>query len=149
MVQSKRGVLKGLHKVPGGQFNYDSLFERDYALYLEAESGVKAWYKDHGIKIPYRLFGLRKSYWPDFLVEYQDGTKELHETKGAGFLSWLTVHLKRRAADEWCRQRGMKYRFIENSHGALFTANNSMDNLETNARGKVYESKDDLIQSNK
>ena len=56
MIKSKRGNLSGLSKCPGGSFAYDSNLERDYALELENDPGVKAWTKEHGIKIPYRIF---------------------------------------------------------------------------------------------
>lgn len=69
-----------------------------------------------------------------------------HPDEGAGFLSWVSTHAKRRAADAWCRQRGMVYRFIENSRGALFVQNNSLANLEQNTlrQKKVVRSINDL-----
>lgn len=99
-------------------------------LELESMSGIKEWTKDHGIKIPYKIFGLLShKYLPDFLVTFIDGSKELHETKGAGFLTWVSTHAKREAGDKWCKEREMVYRFIENSRGALFAENQSMERL--------------------
>jgi hypothetical protein len=129
MIQSKRGTLTGLKRNPAQQSKYDSLLERDYMRELEHEGGVVKWTKDHGIKIPYRIFGIiPRNYLPDFLVTYADGSQELHETKGAGFLFWLETHAKRAAADAWCKLRGMKYKFIENSRGAMFANNNALHN---------------------
>ena len=131
MIQSKRGILKGLKRTPKGEAAYDSFLERDYMLELENIGGVIAWTKDHGIRIHYNIFGIiSRHYLPDFLVTYADGSKEIHETKGAGFLAWVSTHAKRHAGDAWCRQRGMVYRFIENSKGALFAKNNSLSQLE-------------------
>lgn len=131
MIQSKRGILKGLKRTPIGEAAYDSLLERDYMLELENMGGVISWTKDHGIRIPYKVFGIiSRHYLPDFLVTYADGSKEIHETKGAGFLSWVSTHAKRRAGDAWCRQHEMVYRFIENSKGALFVKNNGLSQLE-------------------
>lgn len=147
MIQSKRGVLKGLRRNPDGECAYDSLLERDYMLELENLAGVVSWTKVHKIRIPYRMLGLiPRHYLPDFLVTYEDGTKELHETKGAGFLAWASTHAKRRAADDWCRERSMIYRFIENSRGALFVRNNSLCEVEDRAfkRKKTGGSLDDL-----
>ncbi len=49
---------------------------------LENMGGILSWTKDHGIEIPYRIFGiLPRRYLPDFLVTYADGSKEIHETK--------------------------------------------------------------------
>lgn len=146
---SKRGRLTGLKRNPRSESNYDSLLERDYMLELEHTGGIVTWTKDHGIRIPYRVMGLiPRTYLPDFLVTFADGSKELHETKGTGFLAWIETHNKRRAADAWCRQRGMIYRFIENSRGALFAENQGLDRVEGLAAGKpkVVKSLDELLK---
>lgn len=146
---SRRGILKGLCKNPRGESRYDSLLERDYMRELEQTGGVVAWTKDHGIRIPYRMMGfIPRTYLPDFLVTFADGSKELHETKGAGFLAWIETHDKRRAGDAWCRQHGMIYRFIENSRGALFAENQGLARLEGKAarRPRVVKSLDDLLK---
>ena len=149
MLVSKRGVLKGLRRNSRGKSNYDSLLERDYMRELEQAGGVVSWTKDHGIRIPYRVFGvIPRTYLPDFLVTFADGSKELHETKGAGFLAWLETHAKRRAADAWCKQRGMIYRLIENSNVALFAENQGLDRLESGAAPKLrtVKSLDELLK---
>lgn len=145
MIQSKRGMLKGLKRNPRGESEYDSLLERDYMLEIDSMSGVSEWTKDHGIKIPYKIFGLLPhSYHPDFLITFLDGSRELHETKGGGFLAWASTHAKRRAGDEWCKSRGMKYKFIENSRGVLFGQNNTLTILENHA--KEYTSVSDMLK---
>lgn len=149
MVLSKRGVLKGLRKDPRGESSYDSLLERNYMLEIEETGGVASWTKDHGIRIRYRILRLiPRTYLSDFLVTYADGSKELHETKGAEFLAWLETHAKRRAADEWCKQRGIIYRFIENSRGALFAENRGLDRLEGRSarQPRTVKSPDDLLK---
>ncbi|WHZ18018.1 MAG: hypothetical protein OJF55_000167 [Rhodanobacteraceae bacterium] len=149
MIRSKRGVLTGLRKNPHGQSRYDSLLERDYMLELEQTGGVMSWTKEHGIRIPYRVMRvIPRMYLPDFLVTFADGSRELHETKGAGFLAWLETHAKRRAADAWCKQRDMKYRFIENSRGALFAENLALDRMEAQAarRSAKVTSLDELLK---
>ena len=149
MVLSKRGVLKGLKRNPHGESTYDSLLERNYMYELEQVGGVVSWTKDHGIRIPYRILGLiPRNYLPDFLVTFADGTKELHETKGAGFLAWLETHAKRHAADAWCKQRGMIYRFIENSRGALFEENRGLERMESQSGRKpsAVDSLDKLLK---
>jgi hypothetical protein len=142
MVQSKRGKLSGLKKAGHGTESYDSLLERDYMLELENNPAISAWTKDHGIKIPYSVLGIKRSYWPDFLITFQDGSQELHETKGAGFLSWLSTYRKRLAGDKWAKNHKMKYRFIENSRGALFGTNMAIDKV---VKGKEFTSVDDLM----
>jgi len=54
---------------------------------LEADSNVKKWTKNHGIRIPYYdEDGAFHTFTPDFLVEMADGTVEIHEVKGTQFL---------------------------------------------------------------
>lgn len=146
-MKSIKGILSGLKRNPRGTSNYDSLLERDYMLELESMSGVREWTKDHGIKIPYKIFGiLPHKYLPDFLVTFIDGSKELHETKGAGFLAWASTHAKRKAGDKWCKERGMIYRFIENSRGALFTENQSMERMAGSSKTEKFNSFDGLLK---
>jgi hypothetical protein len=148
-VFSKRGALSGLKRNPRGESRYDSLLERNYMLELEHVGGVVAWTKDHGIRIPYRMLGfIPRTYLPDFLVTFADGSKELHETKGAGFLAWVETHDKRRAGDAWSKQRGMIYRFIENSRGALFAENLGLDRLEGRSalKARTVKSLDELLK---
>lgn len=147
MIQSKRGVLKGLKRNPIGESRYDSHLERDYMRELEVMCGVVIWTKDHGIRIPYKVLGLiPRNYFPDFLVTFSDGSKELHETKGAGFLFWLETHAKRRAADIWCRKLGLKYIFIENSRGVMFAHNNALAETERfSSNRNVKKSLDELL----
>lgn len=142
-----KGTLSGLKKNSRGASSYDSLLERDYMLELESMSGVREWTKDHGIKIPYKIFGiLPHKYLPDFLITFADGSKELHETKGAGFLAWASTHAKREAGDKWCKEKGMVYRFVENSRGALFAENQSMERLAKNSVAEKFDSLDGLLR---
>ena len=127
--------MTGLKKEPNGRSVYDSMLEKKYMDELEQWGGVKEWTKDHGIVIPYRMFGvIPRNYHPDFLVTFQNGEQEVHETKGAGFLSWASTHAKRRAADVWCKERGMKYKFIENTGGAMFAKNQGLESLEKQSK---------------
>lgn len=148
MIQSKCWELIGLTKCPQWRAKYDSLLERNYMRELENMWGVISWTKDHGIQIPYKIFGLLpKKYLPDFLVTYADGSKEIHETKWAGFLAWTSTHAKRLAGDEYCRKNNMKYRFIENSRWAFFIQNNSLNNFQDSTlsqKKKISKSFNDL-----
>lgn len=77
---------------------------------LEGDPSVAKWTKKHGISIPW-IDGQkhRRKYVPDFLVEYQDGTKALIEVKDPSRIDSSDVRRKRKAAELWCRQRGMAY----------------------------------------
>lgn len=117
---SKRGVLTNLEKSPYGSEKYDSALERQYMVELERDPAIKSWTKKHNIKIPYKFFGLTRHYNPDFLVEYSDGTKEIHETKGLPLLLWLSTKLKRETADEFCKRQGWKYKLITKGELAFY-----------------------------
>ena len=105
---SKKGRLTNLKKSPCGEEKYESALEREYMIELERDPAVKKWTKRHDIKIPYGFLGFTRHYYPDFLVEYQNGQKEIHETKGLPLLLWLSTKLKRQSAEEFCRQQGWK-----------------------------------------
>ena len=111
-MESKRGTLSGLHKSLRGSETYDSNLERDYMVELEHDPAVREWTKEHGITIPYSLLGIRRRYHPDFLVTYNAGSKELHETKGLPLMFWLSTKLKRKSAEAYCASLGWKYKIV-------------------------------------
>jgi len=111
-MESKRGVLSGLRKSPRRSEKYDSLLERDYMVELDHDPAVREWTKEHGIAIPYRLLGFPHKYHPDFLVTYNDGSQQLHETKGLPLMFWLSTKIKRQSAEEYCASRGWKYKMV-------------------------------------
>lgn len=117
---SKHGKLTELKKNPQGWDNYDSALEREYMVELERDPSVKNWTKKHGIKIPYKFLGFTRHYLPDFLVEYQDGSKELHETKGLPLLLWTSTKLKGESAEEYCKKQGWKYKKITKGSLAFY-----------------------------
>ena len=86
---SKKGKLTNLKKSPYGEEEYESALEREYMVELERDPAVKKWTKKHDIKISYAFLFFTRHYLPDFLVEYQNGQKEIHETKGLPLLLWL------------------------------------------------------------
>lgn len=109
---SSRGKLIGLKKNPAGEEVYDSDLEKYYMVELERMPGVKMWTKRHGIKIAYKALFVKRHYIPDFLVEFNDGSKEVHETKGLPLLFWTSTALKREVAETYCKERGWKYKLI-------------------------------------
>lgn len=117
---STRGKLTELKKNPDSWENYDSALEREYMVELERDPAVKSWTKKHGIKIPYKFFGFTKHYFPDFLVEFYDGSKEIHETKGLPLLLWLSTKLKSESAEEFCKKQGQKYKKITKGSKAFY-----------------------------
>lgn len=118
---SKHGKLTELRKNPAGWEYYDSALEREYMIELERDPAVKIWTKKHEIKIPYKFLGFTKHYLPDFLVEYRDGSKELHETKGLPLLLWVSTKLKGESAEEYCKKQEWKYKRITKGNLAFYS----------------------------
>lgn len=129
-----RGKLVGLKRSPYGEENYDSDLEKYYMVELEGMPGVKSWTKKHNIKIPYNFLFIKRNYLPDFLVEFNDGSKELHETKGLPFLFLLSTKLKKVSAEEYCKKKGWKYKFITKDK-EIFYKNNFL----SSALGKIQD----------
>jgi len=123
-----RGKLIGLKRSPSDEEDYDSDLEKYYMVELEGMPGVKTWTKKHNIKIPYQFFFLKRYYIPDFLVEFNDGSKEIHETKGLPFLFLLSTKLKKASAEEYCKKIGWKYKFITKDK-EIFYKNNFLSSV--------------------
>lgn len=117
---SKKGTLTQLKKSPYGSEDYDSALEREYMVELERDSAVVQWTRKHGLKIPYKIFGFPHKYLPDFLVEYKDGHKEIHETKGLPLMLWISTKLKQEAAEEYFEKLGWKYKMITKGKAAFY-----------------------------
>lgn len=117
---SKKGTLTNLKKSPIGVENYDSALEREYMVELERDAAVAKWTKKHNIKIPYKILGFSRNYLPDFLVEYKDGHKEIHETKGLPLLLWLSTKLKGQSAEEFVKQKSWRYKIITKGKQAFY-----------------------------
>lgn len=110
MAISIRGTYDNPNKSPWNFENYDSNLERRMMRRLERDPHVVKWMKRHGITIPW-IDGQkhRRRYVPDFLVEYEDGSRAVIEVKDPSRVDSNDVQRKRRAAEMWCRQRHMTY----------------------------------------
>lgn len=56
-----------------------------------------------------------RNYYPDFIVEYEDGTREFIEVKGDNMIDDKVVQAKAEAAREFARALKVKYRMISSS----------------------------------
>ena len=122
-MRAHRGKLVGLKRSPYGEEIYDSDLEKYYMVELEGMPGVKSWTKKHNIKIPYHFLFVERNYLPDFFVEFNDGSKEIHETKGFPFLFLLSTELKKQSAEEYCKSLGWKYVFITKDKEVFYRNN--------------------------
>lgn len=113
MAISKHGEYWNPKKSPWNFERFQSDLERKTMLRLESDPTVKKWMKRHGITIPW-IDGQKhqRRYSPDFLVEYEDGSKAIIEAKDPSRLDSNDVLRKRKAAEIWCKQRKMEYVII-------------------------------------
>lgn len=110
MAISKHGDFWDPKKSPYNFERFDSDLERRMMVRLDADPNVKKWMTRHGISIPW-IDGQKhqRRYVPDFIVEYDDGNRVLIEVKDPSRIDSDDVKRKRKAAEMWCKQRGMEY----------------------------------------
>ena len=108
---SKHGITDwSLQKSPYNFERYDSHLEELMMGKLDSDPIVAKWMKRHGVTIPWvDVQKHMRRYVPDFLVEYTDGRKALIEVKDPSRLDTDEVNRKRKAAEIWCKKRGMEY----------------------------------------
>lgn len=111
MATSEHGDFDEVTKSPYNFECYDSTWELEFMKTLEKDPTIKKWTKNHGIVIPYwnkdsKLSGFK----PDFIVEHEDGSKEIVEIKGRHLLGQFEE--KRLAAIKWCQARKIGFRVI-------------------------------------
>ena len=111
MPTSEHGEFEDTKKSPYSFEYYDSSWELELMEKLEKDNTVKKWTKNHGIIIPYWDENTKlRGFKPDFLIEKEDGTKEIIEIKGRHLLSQFKKKMD--AAQEWCKARKMEFRII-------------------------------------
>jgi len=110
MAISKHGEFPNPTKSPWTFERFQSDMERKMMVRLESDPHVVKWMKRHGITIPW-IDGQKhqRRYVPDFLVEYEGGRKAIVEVKDPSRLDSNDVQRKRKAAEIWCKQRGIEY----------------------------------------
>lgn len=110
MAISKHSVFENPKKSPYNFERCQSDLERQMMVRLEADPNVRKWMKRHGISIPW-IDGQRhqRRYVPDFIVEYDQRRKVIIEVKDPSRVDSNDVQRKRKAAEMWCKQRGMEY----------------------------------------
>jgi len=106
---------RGLHVSPiAGDCKFRSSWEQKYMLYLDAHPDVSCWSYEKTV-IEYvsnqRTKKIRK-YYPDFYVEFKDGSRRLIEIKQKRKLEQASVKKKARAAHAWCASNGATYEIL-------------------------------------
>jgi hypothetical protein len=110
---SEKGILHDLKRGTRKSEPYDSTWERDYMLVLDADETVRRWERCRSLRIPYtKANGKKGRYNPDFIVERADGQKELHEVKGGHLLADADTQRKLAAGEDFCRKRNMVFKVV-------------------------------------
>jgi len=110
MAISNHGEYWNPERSPYNFEKYQSSLEERMMKRLDADPTVAKWTKRHGISIPWIDAQKRqRRYLPDFLVQYKDERKALVEVKDPSRMDSPDVLRKRKAAEMWCKQRGMEY----------------------------------------
>lgn len=110
MAISKHGNYVAPQKSPYNFEAYESHLEELMMMKLDRDPTVIKWMKRHGISIAWvDTQKHMRRYRPDFLVEYSDGRIVLLETKDPSRMDSDEVRRKRKAAEIWCKRRGMEY----------------------------------------
>lgn len=98
----------------GQACKYRSGWELVYMQWLDAHAAVSS-YTYERTKIPYVSnvrTGKLRNYLPDFLVEFNDGSRSLVEIKPKRKVAHVTVQKKLKAAAEWCRLNSVTLQVI-------------------------------------
>ena len=104
---SARGVLGDLKRCTRKSEPYDSTWERDYMMQMDADETVKRWERCRSLRIPYvKADGTKATYNPDFIVETAE-RKYVVEVKARNELVPVMdaeVRAKAQAAERWCAE---------------------------------------------
>lgn len=111
MPTSEHGEYEENLKSPYNFEYYDSSWELEFMKKLEKDTEVKKWTKNHHIIINYYdEDGKFRGFKPDFLIEYNDGSKSIIEIKGRHLLPQFKKKFE--AAEKWCKSRKIGFRLI-------------------------------------
>ena len=100
-------------KCTSGPINYRSSWELSVAQYLDLDTTV-ATYQYEALQVPYLFRGKTHTYYPDFIVQYNNGKKVVIEVKRKDKLLDLKVVAKQKAVKVWCASNGYEYVFWTN-----------------------------------
>ena len=104
------GCVSAPFKSPYNFERFDSRLEERMMEKLDGDPIVAKWMKRHGISIPWvDVQKHMRRYVPDFIVQYTDGRRALIEVKDPSRIASDEVRRKRKAAEIWCKRRGMEY----------------------------------------
>jgi hypothetical protein len=95
----------------GGRFFYRSSWEKTLAKCMDRDVSVLG-FRHEPFGIPYRFKGVARTYYPDFLVGFADGTCMLVEVKGYAWLGKAEERAKIKAAEAYCAPYGITFSVV-------------------------------------
>jgi len=92
---------------------FESSLERDFYRILDFMPEVVS-FTAQPVEIQFDWEGIRRSYFPDALALFKNGSKILYEVKYRSDLKeqWPEMESKYRAATQYCRSQGMIFKFV-------------------------------------
>jgi hypothetical protein len=117
--RKKRRYKTGTYKSPKCKtpIEYRSGWELEVCKYLDLDPSVLEYgYECMTIEYVSNVrTGKVRSYYPDFLITYKDGTRKLVEVKRKDKLNDPKVVKKAKAAEIWAKANGVRYEFWTNT----------------------------------
>lgn len=111
----KRGYHRGIYVSPlAGECKFRSSWEHKYMLYLDSDTNIFSWSYEKLIieYVANRSSGKVRKYYPDFFIQFKDGTKLVVEIKQSRKLEQLSVKKKSAAAVEWCKAHDATFKIL-------------------------------------
>lgn len=92
---------------------HESKLEKDFIYILRFDPNVVS-VRDQPLSIQYSLEGKKKTYTPDFLVEYKNGLKVLFEVKYTFHLEKLKMELRSKfaAGRKYAKENSIQFKII-------------------------------------
>jgi hypothetical protein len=117
--RKKKKYKTGVHHSPkcATPIEYRSGWEKEVCIFLDNDPNVVE-YGYECVTIQYvsnTRTGKIRTYFPDFLVTYKDGTKKLIEVKRQDKLADPKVLKKAKAAEKWAEKENVAYEFWTNT----------------------------------
>lgn len=95
----------------GQQCFFKSSWEEAIMKHLDACPEVERWDYE-SVRIPYTYDNHKRWYVPDFIVTFNDGTRDMYEVKPEHLLQTERVQRTTAAGEAYCRENGFRQYLI-------------------------------------
>lgn len=127
---SKKRYKTGIHKSLKclKEIHYRSGWENQVCLWLDWQNDILV-YEYEPFAIPYisnKKTNRQRRYFPDFLIEYKDGSKKLLEVKREDKLNQVKTIKKLKCAQQYCIDNNMEFLIWTNNKIKEITKENKI-----------------------